>query len=197
MAVSKKKGAARDPKRRAAVAKEVSKKPEGSFSFPVGNGFWQCRSKHGPAYLYEGEEGAAQLLAEADAYIKWCIENPFMEGKLVTFQGYGRVEEVPKMRVATLRGFCLYLGIHTTTLADWKKRPDLCSVILVIEEMIYEYKFSGAAADLLNANIISRDLGLADKTELTGPGGGPVQSITGEMSAKEAADLYAATREKK
>lgn len=32
-----------------------------------------------------------------------------------------------------------------------------------------------------------------EKHELSGPGGGPVQLINSEMSAKEAADLYAAT----
>ena len=31
--------------------------------------------------------------------------------------------------------------------------------------MIYEQKFTGAAAGLLNPNIIARDLGLADKTD--------------------------------
>ena len=34
---------------------------------------------------------------------------------------------------------------------------------------------SGAAADMLNANIIARDLGLSDKSELTGKGGGPIK----------------------
>jgi hypothetical protein len=31
--------------------------------------------------------------------------------------------------------------------------------------VIYEQKFTGAAADLLNPNIIARDLGLADKQD--------------------------------
>jgi hypothetical protein len=31
---------------------------------------------------------------------------------------------------------------------------------------MYEQKFSGAAAGLLNPNIIARDLGLADKSEI-------------------------------
>nr|WP_261640834.1 DNA-packaging protein [Erwinia mallotivora] len=34
------------------------------------------------------------------------------------------------------------------------------------EQIIYNQKFTGAAADLLNANIIARELGLADKREV-------------------------------
>lgn len=165
------------------------------MAFKPGNKFWQCRSKHGPNFRYEGEEGAAQLRAEGEAYLEWCEENPLMEAKAFAYKGDVVVENVPKMRVATLGGFCLHLGIALTTWHDWRKRQDLCNVTVDIENAIREYKFAGAAADLLNANIISRDLGLADKTELTGPGGGPVQTINGEMSAQEAADLYAQTRE--
>ncbi len=44
-----------------------------------------------------------------------------------------------------------------------------------VDEIIRTQKFQGASADLLNANIIARDLGLADKTELTGKDGGPVR----------------------
>lgn len=34
------------------------------------------------------------------------------------------------------------------------------------EEIIYDQKFSGAAADLLNANIIARDLGLKEQSQV-------------------------------
>ena len=54
-------------------------------------------------------------------------------------------------------------------------------------EIIRTQKFAGAAADLLNANIIARDLGLADKNEVTGKDGGPVE-------VKELSDLQAAQR---
>ncbi|QIG74950.1 terminase small subunit protein [Rhizobium phage RHph_I65] len=194
MAVKKQKGAARDPKRRAAIAKAAKERVAKPYS--PGTKMWECRSKMGPRYLYSGEEGAEQLWNELLSYLEWCEANPLYEGKLISFQGVGTVEEVPKMRIATLGGFCLHLGIAQTTYMDWRKREDLCNVIANIDAALYEYKIAGASADLLNANIISRLLGLADKTELTGPGGGPVQSITGNMSAKEAADLYAQTRDK-
>ena len=47
---------------------------------------------------------------------------------------------------------------------------------LIHEEIIYNQKFTGAAADLLNPNIIARELGLADKqqNEHTGVDGKPI-----------------------
>lgn len=50
----------------------------------------------------------------------------------------------------------------------------------MINDAIRHQKFTGAAADLLNPMIISRDLGLADKSELSGPDGGPM-----EVSARD------------
>lgn len=162
---------------------------------PKGNDFWTCRAKHGPNFLYEGEEGAAELLDEGIRYLEWCRDNPLKEQKAFAYKGEVVKEDVEKMRVATIGGFCLFLGINPTTWQGWRGREDLSSVITTIENAIREYKFSGAAADLLNANIISRDLGLADRQEISGPGGAPIQKVTKEMDAKEAAEAYAATRE--
>ncbi len=42
---------------------------------------------------------------------------------------------------------------------------DFSKVITRIREIIYNQKFTGAAAGFLNPNIIARDLGLVDKAE--------------------------------
>ena len=44
----------------------------------------------------------------------------------------------------------------------------------------------------MNPNIIARDLGLRDKQDhtLSGPGGGPIETINREMTAEEAAKIY-------
>lgn len=161
------------------------------------------RGKVGRPWTYPLDEtGPALLLKDVQEYLEWCEQNPLWEEKLVAYKGRATTKRVAKMRVATVTGFCLRTGIDPTTWWAWKQekgkpqaRPDLHSVILVAEKSIREQKFAGAAADLLNANIISRDLGLADKTEVTGPGGGPIQQIKSEMTPEEAADLYAQTRE--
>ena len=46
-----------------------------------------------------------------------------------------------------------------------------------VEQIIYNQKFAGATAGLMNPNIIARDLGLSDKTDHT--------SSDGSMSPKK------------
>jgi len=54
------------------------------------------------------------------------------------------------------------------TWTDWRTdRSDLSHVIAWAENVIYRQKFEGASADMLNPNIIARDLGLADKKDLS------------------------------
>jgi hypothetical protein len=47
-----------------------------------------------------------------------------------------------------------------------REEKDLLPITTRVESLIYEQKFSGAAADLLNANIIARELGLVEKNLL-------------------------------
>lgn len=87
--------------------------------------------------------------------------------------------EIPKMRAFTWDGLELYLDIHS--LRDYKDKEgyeDFSHIITHIGKIIYNQKFTGAAAGFLNPNIISRDLGLKDSntTELTGKNGGPIQT---------------------
>ena len=81
------------------------------------------------------------------------------------------------MRAMTLAALCMFLDITDQTWRDWRSdRPDLLGVITRAEAVIYRQKFEGASADMLNANIIARDLGLSDRRELTGKDGGPIQT---------------------
>ncbi len=75
--------------------------------------------------------------------------------------------EIDKMRPFTIWGLCTFLGISHDVWVDYRKgRPDLSEVIKTVDGIIRQQKFDGASAGLLNANIIARDLGLSDKTEL-------------------------------
>lgn len=162
-----------------------------------GNQFWKQRSRHGVRPTFpEGEEGAAKLFEACCDYFEWCDNNPLMEDKVFSYEGDTFHDEVAKVRAYTINGLTLFIDVSDRQWREWRAtRQDLLPVIEWAEKAIRDQKFVAAAAGLLNANIISRDLGLADKTELTGPGGGPVQSITREMTPAEAADLYAQTRE--
>ena len=59
--------------------------------------------------------------------------------------------------------------------------PQEPAVIEKIESIIRSQKFEGAAADLLNANIIARDLGLKDSSETTHNGSIGFTDMTNEQ----------------
>lgn len=140
------------------------------MSAPIGNQFWKLRSKHGRDKLFATPE---ILWEEACKYFEWCDNNPLIE---IDYKGKDadRVE-IPKMRAYTMQGLCLFLDCNVGYFNDFKrsdkgKEKDFSVVITRIEETVYTQKFTGAAAGFLNANIISRDLGLADKREVENNG---------------------------
>lgn len=143
---------------------------------PIGNRFWELRSKHGRDKLF----ATPQLMWEAAVeYFKWCEDNPLIE---IDFRGK-EVEQVelPKMRAFTIQGLCLYLDCNVQYFNDFQARikentseidKDFTAVITRIRETIYNQKFTGAAAGFLNPNIIARDLGLTDKKDVDHTTGG-------------------------
>ena len=134
-----------------------------------GNEFWKGRSSHGAKPKFEDPD---DLWAACVEYFEWVEANPLLEDKLIPFQGKAGHETVRKMRAMTITGLCGFLDISQRSWGHWRSnRIDLSEVIERVESIIYQQKFEGAAADLLNANIISRELGLSDKKEHTSPDG--------------------------
>lgn len=157
--------------------------------FLPGNRFWEARSSHGRNPMFTDPTALWDACCQ---YFDWNDANPLYEDNLVTFQGHGTHEPMAKMRAMTIAGLCMYLDIDESTWRGWKKdRSDLLAVITRAESVIYRQKFEGASASMLNPNIIARDLGLADKQELTGKNGGPIQTadVTTETLKEEARRL--------
>ncbi len=160
---------------------------------PFENRFWELRSKHGRDRLFDTPE----LLWEAACeYFKWCEDNPLIEieqsnkpAKAIknddgTYAFPPNYFELPKMRAFTMAGLCRYLRCNTKYFNDFndslKDKKDVLSkgfseVITLIYDTLYEQKFTGAAAGFLNANLISRELGLADKSTLQGDKDNPIK----------------------
>ena len=67
----------------------------------------------------------------------------------------------------TILSFCLFADITHETWLNYKKNKDFFGVTTRIESTIKSQKFEGAAAELLNPNIIARDLGLKEKSDIT------------------------------
>lgn len=162
--------------------------------FLAGNRFWETRSTAGPKPKFSNPEDLWRACCE---YFEWNASHPLFEAKAFAYEGVVTIAELPKMRAMTIAGLCIFLDVEERTWRMWRdERSDLLPIITRTEAIIYQQKFEGASADLLNPNIIARDLGLADKKELTGAGGGPIQTTIDASALSTAAlrELRAASR---
>lgn len=132
---------------------------------PKGNKFWQARSKHGRNPKFTDPEILWEACCE---YFDWVEKHPLWETKAFSFQGTITKARLPKMRAMTISGLCIFLDIADSTWDQYRTKKDFSGVITRVEKLIYEQKFSGAAAELLNANIIARELGLVEKKSVEG-----------------------------
>lgn len=144
---------------------------------PVGNQFWKQRSKHGRDKIFATPE---MLWQEACAYFESIDSNPFtkVEAKTVNigdFQSKIELAKMPVMKPYTIQGLTRYLDCNTHYLYHFedqlKGKTDELSegfrqILTRIREIIYEQKYSGAASGFFNGNLITRDLGIADKKEI-------------------------------
>lgn len=146
---------------------------------PKGNQFWKARSSHGRDPIFKDKE---QLWTGCLEYFEWIDANPLQEEKVFHTNGLITRANVAHMRAMTISGLCLFLDICEKTWANYRDQDDFVQVITRAERYIYDQKFSGASADMLNANIIARDLGLKDRKDIT--------SSDGSMSPKSFNDFY-------
>lgn len=130
---------------------------------PEGNQFWKVQLPRLQPYFINPEK----LWVACCEYFEWVDANPLYEAKPFAYQGDVKIEKIAKMRAMTISGLCIFLDIARVTWAEYTKREDFAYVTSQVEGIIRTQKFEGASADLLNANIIARELGLADKSELT------------------------------
>ena len=152
--------------------------------FGKGNRFWLARSSHGAKPKFANPDDLWGACAE---YFEWVAQNPLLEAKAYAFQGVITQDPLPKMRAMSIGAMCLFIDVTHDTWIEWRKtRPDLSEVIARVEAIIFAQKFEGASADLLNASIIARDLGLVDKKDH--------QSSDGSMTPKDTSPTELARR---
>lgn len=151
---------------------------------PEGNKFWQLRLKHGRKRVIQSPKA---LWENAVQYFDWCHDNPLMESEQSKSSGKPfkdkenngelvfppNIIQMPKMRPFTKSGLAIACGLNAWEEINNLKTvsKDFSEVVTRIETVIYEQKFTGAAAGFLNPNIIARDLGLMEKTETKLSGG--------------------------
>jgi hypothetical protein len=161
--------------------------------FTTGNRFWEARSSHGRNPKFDAPDMLEDAIRQ---YFEWNESNPLFKDNLVTFQGQATHEPLAQMRAMTIHAMCMYIGVTRSTWNEWKtSRSDFSDVMTWAEDVIYRQKFEGASADLLNPNIIARDLGLADKKMHGNDPDNPLPSavsVSLTMTPEQAAEAYAA-----
>lgn len=137
---------------------------------PKKNEFWKLRSKHGRDKIFKTPEILWEAACE---YFQYITDNP-----IETYQNLGtkNVNKVKLIRPFTLIGLCIYLDVNAEYIAQFERAVKLSEkkidkeftrVIRKIRQIIDNQKFEGATVGLFKENIIARDLGLKDKSDIT------------------------------
>ncbi len=129
----------------------------------LGNRLWMMRDTDTPRAFSTPED----MAEAARAYFEWVQENPLYEYKATHYQGSIVRMSLPKMRAMSIKAFCLHAGIAEKTWVKYREREEYLDVIKATESAIFTQKFEAAAADLLNSNVIIRDLSLRERLDVT------------------------------
>jgi hypothetical protein len=132
-----------------------------------GNQYWKQRSKHGRDKLFESPELLWQAAVE---YFELTDSRKWTKADWV---GKDAIEvERQTDTPYTLSGMCLYFDCSRQWWNAFKaaEHTGFLEVIARIENIMHSQKFEGAAVGAFNANIIARDLGLTDKSDITSNG---------------------------
>ncbi len=123
--------------------------------------FWKQRSNRGRDKIFETPESlwdcCVEYLEKTDAR-KWLKTE---------FNGKDAIEcQVPSETPYTFTGLYLYLDIDHKTWVLYEGREEFIPITTRVRNIIYTQKFEGAAVGAFNANIIARDLGLKDESNV-------------------------------
>lgn len=126
-----------------------------------------------------------ELLEEFEKYIQDRMSNPIIEKEEES--GYagknasGKSKEKAHPQLLSIGDFCTYLGTYR---AWWNQLPDDFSIVKShISNYIEQFQLKGASIGVFNANIVSRLLGLKDKTEFSG--GGIILRVETDQETKD------------
>lgn len=121
-----------------------------------------------------------ELLEKFQEYVTWAREHPIPIVKKVTNtttkgDTYSSDATEHKPRLLSVGGFMVFLGAERSWWEsldrdDRKRCKEFAVVKTIIRDFCDDYQKEMASAEIFNANIVSRLLGLADKKDITSGG---------------------------
>jgi hypothetical protein len=160
---------------------------------PKYNAFWKLRSSHGRKPKFETPEILWNACVE---YFDEVSSTPLKASELVKYKGKAKVKKVNKMRAMSIMGLCIFLDISYQAWSEYRAREGYGEVTTRVEMIIKTQKFEGAAAELLNPNIIARDIGLAEKRQVDVTDATIAKAIIDALPAEMQEKVKDAIREK-
>lgn len=129
----------------------------------------------------------AALLKAFNEYLEDRKNRPLVsretESGFVGESATAKAKEKMKSHPLSIVDFCVYLGCSRHW---WNELPsEFLEVKNRIGDFIFTYQLKGAETGEFNANIVARELGLADKKELTGES---INIIVNSQEEKEKLD---------
>ena len=98
-------------------------------------------------------------------YIDWVKNTPVEKTITASFQGEISYLKVPHCRPMTQYGWASFLGVGLSTLKDYSKKEEFSATFEYFQSCMTSWNLDGATSGDLNATIVTRLEGLADKKE--------------------------------
>lgn len=165
---------------------------------PKNNTYWQNRKKHGRTLEFKTSKEFEQAWLD---YFAWVDKNPWYKVEQLKKptivrdkNGNEKLESmvhIPTKRPYTEIGFCSFHGLGKNYINQLEKKleekpnKELSGVLSWARGICTSDKLEGAMVGAYNANIVARDLGLVDKTDLTTKGKEIQQNVKIGISLKD------------
>ena len=121
----------------------------------------------GKPRVIESPEDFEELAFE---YIEWVKNNPIQKTITASFQGEISFKKVPHMRGMTQFGLASHMGIGLSTLKDYGNREEYSAIYGRIDTIMKSWNLDGSMSGDLNASLVARIDGHADKQDITSNG---------------------------
>lgn len=166
--------------------KRNKKQPEPDYRWWLDRARGARRAGQNTANTYVVD--AEDLWAAACEYFEWVQNNPLYSTHTFKIRNEVITQEVPYDRPFTKYGLFIYLGIAQRTWVEWRNDEELSDTVQLIDQVITTQKYEGAVSGIFNPMIIARDLGLKEGSEVSGPGGGPIETDNTEHKESKEPD---------